>query len=420
MKKIRFVAGCLALGLSIAHADETAQWQRAIDATRAVPDVSGKYPECNMFGGLLPAYGLWADKVDGLTLENVSFRLREGGEDVRPAVVLTPDVQVLPPWKDLAIRVTSTRDGSAQPGYLYVPPAAKDRKVPLLVALHSWSFGCEFTRSPGAFGLLESAKRGWAFYYPHFRGPNSRPEACGSDLAVQDIVDGIAYAKARAAIDPDRIYLLGGSGGGHMALLMAGRHPEIWAGVVAGCPISDVGRWHAETSAMTNGNARYARMLEAVCGGAPRERADEYRHRSPVTWLAAAKGVPIQIQTGIHDGHRGNSVPVGHAVRAFNCLAAETDRVSDATIAFMERTETVPSAERFVGTDPFYPAPAREIRLRRQSGNAQLTVFNAGHASNYEAGLWWLARQRRGAPVDWTLPTERDKADAGEIQEVTR
>ena len=68
-----------------------------VAATRAVPDVSGKYPECNMFGGLLPAYGLWVDKVDGLTLENVSFRLREGGEDVRPAVVLTPDVQVLSP-----------------------------------------------------------------------------------------------------------------------------------------------------------------------------------------------------------------------------------------------------------------------------------------------------------------------------------
>ena len=35
MKKICFVAGCLALGLSIAHADETAQWQRAIDAAAA-------------------------------------------------------------------------------------------------------------------------------------------------------------------------------------------------------------------------------------------------------------------------------------------------------------------------------------------------------------------------------------------------
>ena len=63
-------------------------------AARAVPDAAGRYPECTMFGGILPAFGLWADKVDGLTLENVAFRLREGGEDARPAVVLTPDDRV--------------------------------------------------------------------------------------------------------------------------------------------------------------------------------------------------------------------------------------------------------------------------------------------------------------------------------------
>ena len=327
-----------------------------------------------------------------------------------------------PAWPDLEIRVTSTLDGSAQPGYLYVPPAAKERKVPLFVVLHSWSFGYDFTKSPGEFGLAESVKRGWAFYYPHFRGPNSRPEACGSDLAVQDIVDGVAYAKAKANVDPDRVYLLGGSGGGHMALLMAGRHPEIWAGVVAACPITDVARWHAESSAMTNGNARYARMLNAACGATPAARPDEYRHRSPLTWLAAAKGVPIQVQTGIHDGHHGNSVPVGHAIRAFNVLAADADRVPDETIAFMERTETVPEGERFKGSDPFYLKPGREIYLRRQSGNALLTVFNAGHAGNYAAGVWWLARQRRGQAADWTLPGRGANAPAAGVgvHDVTR
>lgn len=294
--------------------------------------------------------------------------------------------------------------------------------MPLFVVLHSWSFGYDFTKSPGEFGLAESVKRGWAFYYPHFRGPNSRPEACGSDLAVQDIVDGVAYAKAKANVDPDRVYLLGGSGGGHMALLMVGRHPEIWAGVVAACPITDVARWHAETSAMTNGNARYARMLNAACGATPAARPDEYRHRSPLTWLAAAKGVPIQVQTGIHDGHHGNSVPVGHAIRAFNVLAADADRVPDETIAFMERTETVPEGERFKGSDPFYLKPGREIYLRRQSGNALLTVFNAGHAGNYAAGVWWLARQRRGQAADWTLPGRGANAPAAGagVHDVTR
>ena len=27
--------------------------------------------------------------------------------------------------------------------------------------------------------------------YPNFRGPNNRPEACGSDFAVQDIEDAV-------------------------------------------------------------------------------------------------------------------------------------------------------------------------------------------------------------------------------------
>lgn len=69
----------------------------AVAAAKTVPDVSGDTPQCYMFGGLLPAFGLWADKVDGLALENVSFRLRDGVDDVRPAVLLTSDVRVIQP-----------------------------------------------------------------------------------------------------------------------------------------------------------------------------------------------------------------------------------------------------------------------------------------------------------------------------------
>jgi len=320
-------------------------------------------------------------------------------------------------WTQLEIRVKSSQDGTWQPGYLYVPPAIPaGTRVPLLVALHSWSFGYT-CHDPATWALNECLKRGWAMYYPHFRGPNATPSACGSDLAVADIADGVAHACAQAPIDAARIYLLGGSGGGHMALLMAARRPDIWAGVVAACPISDVARWHDETAAMTNGNVRYAKMLRAVCGGTPAERAEDYRHRSPVTWLAAARNVPIQIHEGIHDGHRGCSVPCGHAVRAFNELASPAERVDAETIRVMEETETVPAALRFTGVDSFYPAPRREIYLRRTSGNAQLTIFNAGHSGNYGAGIWWLARQRRGRAVDWSLP---ETSSAVDVHEVTR
>ena len=328
-----------------------------------------------------------------------------------------------PEWQRMLVRIPSTLDGSAQPSFVYFPEQAKTEKVPLLVALHSWSFGCE-NLSPGTWALAEAKKRGWAMLYPHFRGPNNTPQGCGSDLAVQDIADGVAYVKAHGKIDEDRVYLLGGSGGGHMALQMAGRHPEIWAGVYAACPITDVGRWHDQSKDPSlNLWPHYGDMLEKVCGGTYAEKKADYDRRSPVTWLANAKGVPIEIITGIHDGHRlpkgGGSVPCGHAVRGFNCLAAEADRIPEAVIAEMEKTEKVPAAYAFRGSDPYFPAPAREIYLRRVSGNARLTLFNAGHAGNYGAGIAWFERQRRGRPADFS-PLVKEAKTAGAVQQITK
>lgn len=48
---------------------------------------AGAYPQTNMFDAYrLPAYGLFIDKADSVTLENVKFTLREGTTDARPPV----------------------------------------------------------------------------------------------------------------------------------------------------------------------------------------------------------------------------------------------------------------------------------------------------------------------------------------------
>jgi len=60
--------------------------------------------------------------------------------------------------------------------------------------------------------------------------------------------------------------LIGGYGGGYAALLMAGRHPEIWAGVSAWCPISDIEAWYAESKTSQSG---YAENIEKSCSGNP-------------------------------------------------------------------------------------------------------------------------------------------------------
>ena len=310
-----------------------------------------------------------------------------------------------PEWRNRMVQVKSTMDGTDQPCYFWAPEKASTEAVPLVVGLHTWS--CDYRQlSHYRLVLAHAQKSGWAFVGPNFRGPNSTPAGCGSDLAVQDIVDAVDYAKGKVMIDKSRVYIVGGSGGGHMTLLMLGRHPEVFAAGAAFCPITDVARWHADSLEDHPGRGRYyAEMLEKACGGTPAEKPGEYRHRSPLTWLRRAKdqNVPAYICTGIHDGWKG-SVPVGHSFRAFNALAEGKDRVSEDDIAYFETNQAVPPALAAQWEDPFY-GNGNRIHFRRTSGNVRLTIFEGGHAGNFPAGLDFLSRQRKGAPADWSLPS---------------
>lgn len=319
-------------------------------------------------------------------------------------------------WNRIEISIKSSVDGTEQPAYFNLPSKARKNgdKVPMLVMLHTWSYGYK-AKNPAAWAITECCRRGWAFLYPHFRGPNNTPQGCGSDLAVQDIADGVKWVLKNHPVDPDRVYIMGGSGGGHMSLLMAGRHPELFAAAYAACPITDVARWYSESSDPARDlYPSYAKMILSACGGKPDEKPDEYAMRSPLTWIVAAKkaSLPVSITTGVHDGHKkkgGGSVPIGHSVRAYNALALEQDRITDAQIEAMERTELVPSELKFEGRDPYF-RKGQEVLLRRTSGNVRLTIFNAGHAGNFTEGAAWLSLQKRGKPADWNVPPPAGKA----------
>ena len=307
-------------------------------------------------------------------------------------------------WGDMLVKVRSSLDGTEQPCYFWAPEKAKAEAVPLVVGLHTWS-GDYRNVDHYATVFKYAQELGWAFLGPNFRGANKTPKACGSDYAVQDIVDAVVYAKSHAKIDASRVYIIGGSGGGHMTLLVRGRHPEIFAAAAAFCPITDLARWHGDSLEEHPGRGKvYAKMLETSCGGTPAEKQGEYRARSPLTWLSRpeAGDVPTYICTGIHDGWRG-SVPVGHAIRAYNALARPGERISEEDIAFIEKNRSVPEPLAFTGTDPFY-GKGRRVHLRRTSGSVRLTVFEGGHDGNYAAAFDFLARQRKGCAVDWDLP----------------
>jgi poly(3-hydroxybutyrate) depolymerase len=287
------------------------------------------------------------------------------------------------------VQIPSSADGTAQPAMFYAPPGTNP--VPLLVSLHTWSDNYQQRADVRANWCL---KHKWAFVHPNFRGPNKTPEAMGSDLAVRDILDAVDYARSQTVIDESRIYMLGFSGGGHAALLLAGRAPEVWAGVSVWCGISDLKKWHSQ-------NRGYGRHIEAALQGNPQtddQVAVECMRRSPVTWLEKARHIPIDIAAGIHDGHTG-SVPVSQSLEAFNLLADPDDQLAETDINIITSERSIPAHLQSEGGGLLLNKI--KIHFQRQSGNARITIFEGGHRGMDGVALPWLALQRKGKPAVW-------------------
>ena len=301
-------------------------------------------------------------------------------------------------------------DGVMQPAMWFSPESAE--KKPLLVGLHTWS--SQYSSAGGDAVYAEwCIAQGWAFVHPHFRGPNWTPEALGSDRAVQDVVEAVEWAKKQTAVDETRIYLIGVSGGGHMAMLMAGRHPEIWAGVSAWCGIGDVARWHAEHT--KNGKSdKYAENIFAALGKVPAKDDAEAWKRSPESCLANAATVPLDIAHGIHDGRKG-SVPFEHSLRAFNVAVKPADRLNAADIANYYSTQKLPLGWSPAATDASYGLMTPLFRAT--SGNTRVTIFEGGHEIVHQAALNWLAKQRKGQPPVWEVkdfvPISSERSSSG-------
>ena len=143
------------------------------------------------------------------------------------------------------VRFRSSADDSLQWTKFFAPPTKEP--VPLVVALHTWSSNWKQSSQKPVEDFC--VKNGWAYLHPDFRGPNRRPEATGSDLVIGDIVSAVAFACKQTKVDKERIFLFGASGGGYTSLIMAGKRPDLWAGVSAWVPISDLRAWHKECKA---------------------------------------------------------------------------------------------------------------------------------------------------------------------------
>jgi len=290
-------------------------------------------------------------------------------------------------------------DDSLQPMLIRV--AKSKAKRPLLVGLHTWSGN--YAQGGGETVYARwCIQHDWYFIHPDFRGPNWTPDACGSEKVVRDIVDAVNFMKKHYAVDPDRIYLVGVSGGGCCALLMAGRAPEIWAGVSAWAPISDLQAWWKQKR--FGNDSMYADHIEKAVGGRPdqaREAAEECARRSALTYLNRASAVNLDINAGIFDGHNGGSVPFTHSLYAYNRVVPEEDRLPESFIETFYRKQSLPETVAEAQPDPLYGS--KKVIYRKVSGNTRVSIFQGGHEIVHRAALNWLAAQRKGKAANWNL-----------------
>ena len=239
--------------------------------------------------------------------------------------------------KQTEILVKSTADASLQPSLFY--KADSNEKRPLLVGLHTWSYN-RFNQIENMLPYAE--KYNFNLLLPEFRGANleTNPgctEACGSDFAKLDIKDAIDHIAKTENIDNDNIFLLGLSGGGHMALLMAGFCPDYFKAIGAYVPICDLEKWAQQ-------NSDYRKHILACCSN----NKDEMKKRSPSSYIDNIAKSNLKIFHGKFD----SVVPVSQSIELYG-----------------------------------------DILSKHPDSRVFLDIFDGGHEIDMEAAVYWFMSQ---------------------------
>ncbi|QNJ99150.1 S9 family peptidase [Constantimarinum furrinae] len=192
----------------------------------------------------------------------------------------------------------SSVDGRDIQGWIVYPPDFdKRKKYPLLVENHGGPILNYGNRFSAEIQLYASA--GYIVFYPNPRGSTSYGEEFGNLLFnnypgedYNDVMDGVDEVIKRGKVDPERLYVTGGSAGGIMTAWIIGKNNRFKAAVVA----KPVMNWISKTLVADNyygyANSRYP--------GQPWENFENYWKFSPISLVGNVE-TPTMVMVGMDD-----------------------------------------------------------------------------------------------------------------------
>lgn len=185
--------------------------------------------------------------------------------------------------------------------YVFVPRKLdKAKKHPLLVLPHGGVHGDFGTYHVHI--VREMIERGYVVIAPEYRGSTGYGKGYHDaidygGLEVDDVVAGRDWAVEELGfIDPKRCAMVGWSHGGMISLLAGFDHPDKFAAIYAGVPVSDL----LARVGYAGEEYRDDAVVKSMFGKLPTEDVDLVRRRSPI-WNVQKLRIPLMVTSSTND-----------------------------------------------------------------------------------------------------------------------
>jgi len=189
----------------------------------------------------------------------------------------------------------SSLDGRALQGWI-AKPAGLDpgKKYPMILEIHGGPFANYGDRFSAEVQLYAAA--GYVVFYMNPRGSTSYGEEFGNLIHhsypgkdFDDLMSGVDAVIARGYVDPEQLYVTGGSGGGVLTAWIVG-HTGRFRAAVSAKPVIN---WYSFVLTADRYYVFYKYWFSAM----PWEDPDQYLKRSPLSYVGNVT-TPTMLLTG--------------------------------------------------------------------------------------------------------------------------